>query len=118
MGITYLCSRDYSVVEAGAVLDFTAEIGEFFPHPEQLLIECGVDGRVLWMSDKARERLGNVTNVLDHIDGEQLAEARHFLSDVEPRGILRVRFVREAGNPAPVVFSCIGRIGNGVVLSA
>jgi len=100
------------------VPEVTADVGELFPRTGQLFLECSTDGRVVWMSDKARQRLGDVAGLLEHVESERLAEARRFLSDTAAPDTLAVLFSRADGAAVPVRFSCLSRAPHRIVLTA
>jgi signal transduction histidine kinase len=84
-----------------------------------MLLECDKDGRILWMSDKARERLGPAVNVLEAFAEDLREQVRQFLCGCNPAESLAGLFHRggERG-PVPVRLWRVLRVGNRVVLSA
>ena len=98
--------------------ELTAEVGELFPLAGQFFLECSTDGRVVWMSDKVRQRLGDMASLYDHVAPENLPGLRRFLSDESADGALSALYFRAAGNSVPVRFFCLARIGSRVFLSA
>lgn len=88
-----------------------------FAPPGQLFIECAKDGRVLWMNEKARQRLGAISSLRESFAPEQAAELQRFLSDSEA-DIISGLFRRADGSSVPVSLSCFTRMVKSVILSA
>ena len=69
------------------------------------------------MSDKARQRLGEIGSLPDHIPLERHDDLRRFLSDAGAAPLAAV-FSRRDGHPVPVRFSCLTRTGHRIFLAA
>jgi signal transduction histidine kinase len=72
-----------------------------------LFLECDRKGRILWMNAKARERLGEASNLFDSFDAA--AELAPFLENCGNAGPIDGLFLRRAGTPVPVELSCVLR---------
>ncbi len=84
----------------------------------QFFFECDLEGRITWMSEKARERLGPTANLLQAIPKETLEDARRFLGGRETSDTLAAVFFRERRGPVPVRLSRLLTSGTRVVVSA
>ncbi len=88
---------------------------------ERLFMECDTQGRVLWMNQRARLRLGLLESLPDALPASQSAEMRWFLSSREPGPQPRLisSFRRQGRNEnIPVQLVRLIALGNRVVLSA
>jgi signal transduction histidine kinase len=83
-----------------------------------MFLECDKDGRILWMSDKARERLGPAANILEAIAEDLREQARQFLCGCNPAESLAALFHRGERGTVPVRLWRVLRAGRRVVLSA
>jgi signal transduction histidine kinase len=54
------------------------------PDHGQFLVECDRDGRITWMSESARARLGAPSNFLDRVPPSQRDQARRLLTARDP----------------------------------
>jgi signal transduction histidine kinase len=82
----------------------------------QLFLECDKNGRVLWMSDKARERLGEGMNLAEAFP--ELPVLRRYLEECRTSQTLAGVLHRKQKPPVPVRLSCVLRAAGRVVLSA
>jgi len=81
-----------------------------------MFLECDKNGRVLWMSDKARERLGEAANLVDAFP--ELPALRRYLRECQASETLAGVFYRVQKPPMPVQLSCVIRSAERVVLLA
>jgi signal transduction histidine kinase len=91
--------------------------GAFIP-PGQLFLECAADGRVLWMNEKCRQRLGEVSDLAGSFGAERSAELLRFLAACAGRDTFTGVFDRADGRRIPVKLYCFTRLAHGVILSA
>ena len=91
-------------------------IGESELSFAQLFLECDKNGRVLWMSDKARERLGEGVNLTEAFP--ELPALRRYLEECRTSQSLAGVLHRQQKPPLRVRLSCVLRSAGRVVLSA
>jgi signal transduction histidine kinase len=82
----------------------------------QLFLECDNSGRVLWMSDKARERLGETVDLAEAFP--ELPALRRYLEECRASQTLAGVLHRKQKPPVRVRLSCVLRSAGRVVLSA
>src|ERR1051325_11549239 len=71
----------------------------------QLFLECDKSGRVLWMSDKARERLGEAVDLVDAFP--ELPALRRYLEECRTSQTVAGVLHRERRPPVRVTLSCV-----------
>jgi signal transduction histidine kinase len=83
-----------------------------------LFLEVDRDGRILWMNQKARARLGDAADLLEALGTGAAGRARGFLETCRPGDSLAGAFARAGRPPAPVLLACVLRTASRVILSA
>jgi signal transduction histidine kinase len=87
-------------------------------HPGQLFLECGSDGRVYWMNNRARQRLGDCSTLAPFLREEDRPALERYLRDCAETETLQVDFHWDAARAIPLVISCVVRAGDRRLLSA
>ena len=86
---------------------------------ERLFLECDLHGRVLWMNDRARKRLGQVDSLFTAIPALHVPQASQMLQSAEPGAHqILVSSLRFGDRLVPVQLVRLMALAGRVVLSA
>ncbi len=84
----------------------------------QLFLECDRSGRILWMNDKCRQRLGEAASLVDSLVLDDSTELSRFLTDPDGPDKITGLFRRADGSSVPVCFYCFTQLAHSVILAA
>ena len=83
----------------------------------QLLVGCTRNGRVSWMSEGVRDRLGSPDNLVNMFGTTQLEAMRRYLRDCQPGGTFTAAIKNRFAHAVPVRLTCLVSSAEGIVLS-